>query len=103
MIGVDHAGIGLIDGMLQGATQVFRFVSGVLSDRFPRASGSSSSDTRSRPSPGAPGALGGFASALGLRLADGVGKGMKDAPARTRWWRIPRPKRRAAAPSGSTA
>jgi len=81
MIGVDHAGIGLIDGMLQGATQVFRFVSGVLSDRFSARKrfvflGYALSSV-SRPLLAL---SGGFASALGLRLADGVGKGMKDAP-----------------------
>ncbi|HLC89932.1 MAG TPA: MFS transporter, partial [Patescibacteria group bacterium] len=33
-LGVSRAGIGLIDGLLQGTTSFFRFVSGILSDRF---------------------------------------------------------------------
>ena len=81
MIGVSHAGIGLIDGVLQGATQVFRFVSGVLSDRYGSRKrfvflGYALSSV-SRPLLAL---SGGFASALGLRLVDGIGKGMKDAP-----------------------
>ncbi|HTK59586.1 MAG TPA: MFS transporter [Candidatus Baltobacteraceae bacterium] len=81
LIGVSHAGIGLIDGALQGATQVFRFVSGVLSDRFAARKrfvflGYALSSV-SRPLLAL---SGGFASALGLRLVDGVGKGVKDAP-----------------------
>jgi len=81
LIGVSHAGIGLIDGVLQGATQVFRFVSGVLSDRFAARKrfvflGYALSSV-SRPLLAL---AGGFASALGLRLVDGIGKGVKDAP-----------------------
>jgi len=81
MIGVSHAGIGLIDGVLQGATQVFRFVSGILSDRFAARKrfvflGYALSSV-ARPLLAL---SGGFASALGLRLVDGIGKGVKDAP-----------------------
>lgn len=81
LLGIGHAGIGLIDGVLQGATQVFRFVSGVLSDRYAARKrfvflGYALSSV-SRPLLAL---SGGFASALGLRLVDGIGKGMKDAP-----------------------
>ncbi|HJV32456.1 MAG TPA: MFS transporter, partial [Patescibacteria group bacterium] len=81
MIGIGHAGIGLIDGVLQGATQFFRFVSGVLSDRYAARKrfvflGYALSSV-ARPLLAV---SGGFASALGLRLIDGIGKGMKDAP-----------------------
>jgi MFS family permease len=34
LLGFSRADIGLIDGLLQGATNVFRFVSGFVSDRF---------------------------------------------------------------------
>lgn len=81
LLGVSYAGIGLIDGVLQGATSVFRFVSGVLSDRFASRKrfvflGYALSSV-SRPLLAF---AGGFAPALGLRLIDGAGKGMKDAP-----------------------
>lgn len=81
LLGLTPAGIGLIDGLLQGSTSVFRFVSGVLSDRFRNRKqfiffGYALSSV-ARP-------LLGFASTFGavagLRLVDGVGKGMKDAP-----------------------
>lgn len=81
LLGFTPAGIGLIDGLLQGATSVFRFVSGVLSDRFRDRkrlvfAGYALSSV-ARP-------LLGFASSFGavagLRLVDGIGKGTKDAP-----------------------
>ncbi|HSD12542.1 MAG TPA: MFS transporter, partial [Patescibacteria group bacterium] len=34
LLGVSAGGIGLVDGLLQGATNLFRFVSGILSDRL---------------------------------------------------------------------
>ena len=81
LLGVSHAGIGLIDGLLQGATSLFRFVSGVLSDRFKNRKrfvflGYALSSV-SRPLLAIAGA---FGSAAILRTLDGVGKGMKDAP-----------------------
>jgi MFS family permease len=81
LLGFTPAGIGLIDGLLQGATSVFRFVSGILSDKLRNRKrlifwGYTLSSI-SRP------LLGFFASfgaIAGLRLIDGVGKGTKDAP-----------------------
>ncbi len=81
LIGFSHAGIGLVDGALQGATSFFRFVSGILSDRFKNrkrfvfAGYVLSSLARPLLFVGAS-----FASILSLRTIDGVGKGMKDAP-----------------------
>jgi len=81
MLGVSYAGIGLIDGMLQGSTSVFRFISGILSDRFKKRKffvffGYALSSV-ARP-------LLALASTFGfvatMRVIDGVGKGMKDAP-----------------------
>lgn len=81
MIGVGHAGIGLIDGMLEGATNAFRLVTGILSDRFAARKGfiflGYVLSSVARPLLAF---SGGFAAALGLRLVDGAGKGMKDAP-----------------------
>lgn len=81
LIGVSHAGIGLVDGLLQGATNIFRMVSGVLSDRFRNRKGfvflGYAFSSVARPFLAV---AGGFATILGLRLVDGVGKGMKDAP-----------------------
>jgi MFS family permease len=81
LLGVSHAGIGAIDGMLQGATSIFRFISGIISDRFKKRKlfvfiGYALSSI-ARP-------LLALASSFGtvaaLRIADGVGKGTKDAP-----------------------
>jgi len=81
LLGVSYAGIGLIDGFLQGATSIFRFVSGFLSDRFKRRKlfvflGYALSSV-ARP-------LLAIASSFGfisvLRIVDGIGKGTKDAP-----------------------
>lgn len=81
LLGVSHAGIGLIDGLLQGSTNVFRIVSGVLSDRFRDRKGfvflGYACSSVARPLLAVAGA---FASIVGLRVLDGVGKGMKDAP-----------------------
>jgi MFS family permease len=81
LLGVSHAGIGLIDGLLQGATSVFRMVSGILSDRYRDRKGfvflGYALSSIARPLLAA---AGGFGTILGLRVIDGVGKGMKDAP-----------------------
>ncbi|HTK03992.1 MAG TPA: MFS transporter [Candidatus Eisenbacteria bacterium] len=81
LLGVSAAGIGLIDGLLQGATNVFRFVSGLLSDRFRDRKRliflGYALSSLARPLLAMAGSFGAVAA---LRLADGVGKGMKDAP-----------------------
>lgn len=81
LLGFSPAGIGLIDGLLQGATSVFRFVSGVLSDRFRNRKrlvflGYALSSV-SRPLLGI---VSSFGAVAALRVVDGVGKGTKDAP-----------------------
>ncbi len=80
-LGVSRAGIGFIDGLLQGLTAVFRFVSGILSDRFRSRKGlvffGYAISSVSRPLLALAGSFG-FVAAL--RAFDGVGKGMKDAP-----------------------
>jgi len=81
LVGVSGAGIGLIDGLLQGSTSIFRFVSGFLSDRFKNRKSfvlaGYALSSISRPLLSVAGAF--FPVAL-LRLADGIGKGGKDAP-----------------------
>lgn len=81
LLGVSRSGIGLIDGLLQGVTNLFRFVSGVLSDRLQKRKGliflGYALSSASRPLLGlvaAPAAIG------ALRVIDGIGKGTKDAP-----------------------
>ncbi len=80
-LGVSTAGIGLADGLLQGATNIFRFVSGILSDHIRHRKGlvfigyAFSSVTRPLLA-----LAGSFGSIATLRLLDGVGKGTKDAP-----------------------
>ena len=81
LLGFTPAGIGLIDGLLQGATSIFRFVSGLLSDKFRNRKrlvfiGYALSSV-ARPLLGLASSFGAVA---GLRLADGIGKGTKDAP-----------------------
>lgn len=81
LIGISHAGIGAIDGLLQGSTSIFRFVSGILSDRFKKRKlfvfAGYALSSIARP-------LLALASSFGavavLRTLDGVGKGTKDAP-----------------------
>src|SRR3989344_5585553 len=81
LLGVSHAGIGAIDGLLQGATSIFRFVSGIISDRFKKRKlfvfiGYAISSL-ARPLLALTST---FAAVAILRVADGVGKGTKDAP-----------------------
>jgi MFS family permease len=81
LLGFTPAGIGLIDGLLQGATSVFRFISGILSDKFRNRKrlvflGYALSSV-SRPLLGFAASFGAIA---GLRFVDGIGKGTKDAP-----------------------
>lgn len=80
-LGFSRAGIGLVDGLLQGATSVFRFVSGIISDRFRNRKffiflGYALSSI-SRPLLAL---FGTFPAIAALRTLDGAGKGMKDAP-----------------------
>lgn len=81
LLGISHAGIGAIDGLLQGATSIFRFVSGVLSDHFKKRKlfvfiGYILSSV-ARPLLALAST---FTSVAVLRTIDGVGKGTKDAP-----------------------
>lgn len=80
-LGFDRALIGLIDGLLQGSTHVFKFISGVLSDRLENRKGlvffGYALSSIARPLLALTSAFSGIA---GARILDGVGKGMKDAP-----------------------
>jgi len=81
LLGISTAGIGLIDGLLQGSTSIFRFVSGILSDRLRDRKrlvflGYALSSV-SRPLLAV---MSSFGAIAGLRLMDGIGKGTKDAP-----------------------
>jgi MFS family permease len=81
LIGFSHAGVGLVDGILNGTTYFFWFISGILSDRLRNRKGliffGYALSSVARP-------LLAFAAAFlpiaALRGIDGVGKGMKDAP-----------------------
>jgi MFS family permease len=80
-IGVSYAHIGAIDGLLQGTMSVFRFISGVLSDHFRNRKffiflGYSLSSV-ARPLLALTSS---FIPVVFLRILDGAGKGMKDAP-----------------------
>lgn len=80
-LGLGRASIGLIDGLLQGSTNIFRFVSGILSDRFKNRKkfvflGYALSSI-ARPLLAL---VGSFGYVAALRVIDGVGKGTKDAP-----------------------
>ena len=80
-LGAVRADIGLIDGLLNGTTAIFRLVSGIASDRLKNRKGmvfvGYAISSVARP-------LLAFAGSLPfvaiLRAADGVGKGTKDAP-----------------------
>ncbi|MDD5438427.1 MAG: MFS transporter [Patescibacteria group bacterium] len=80
-LGLSRAGIGLIDGLLQGTTSLFRFISGILSDKyqdrkfFVFAGYALSSVARPLIALAST-----FPWIAGLRIIDGVGKGTKDAP-----------------------
>ncbi len=81
LLGISHAGIGAIDGLLQGATSIFRFVSGIVSDRFRKRKlfvflGYALSSI-ARPFLALASSFGAVAA---LRVLDGIGKGTKDAP-----------------------
>lgn len=81
LLGVSLASIGFIDGLLQGSTSIFRFVSGILSDRYKNRKGfiflGYALSSISRPLL----AVASFFPFIAtLRAVDGVGKGMKDAP-----------------------
>lgn len=81
LLGMSRAEIGLIDGLLQGTWNVCRFLSGWISDRYHRRKefvflGYALSSV-ARPLL----ALASSAFAIGgLRVLDGAGKGIKDAP-----------------------
>ncbi len=81
LLGVSRAGIGLVDGLLQGATALFRLVSGLASDRWrarkPLVFLGYLLSSAARPLLAA---AGGFGAIAALRTADGAGKGAKDAP-----------------------
>lgn len=81
LLNVSHAGIGAIDGMLQGATSIFRFISGIISDHYKKRKlfvfiGYALSSL-ARPLLALSST---FTSVAILRVMDGVGKGTKDAP-----------------------
>lgn len=81
LLGLSHADVGLIDGLLQGSTSLFRFVSGLLSDKFKKRKqfvflGYALSSV-ARPLLALAGSLPAIAA---LRTVDGIGKGTKDAP-----------------------
>ena len=80
-LGLNKANIGLIDGLLQGTTSIFRFISGLLSDRLRNRKAlvffGYALSAISRPLLALTGS---FASIAFLRIVDGAGKGTKDAP-----------------------
>jgi MFS family permease len=81
LLGFSRAGIGLIDGLLAGAWNVFRFISGILSDRFKNRKSfvflGYALSSVARPLLALFPSFGAIAA---LRVIDGVGKGTKDAP-----------------------
>lgn len=81
LLNVSQSQIGLIDGLLQGTTNVCRFVSGLVSDRWNKKKqfvfiGYAVSSV-ARPLLALASS---FAPIAGLRILDGAGKGIKDAP-----------------------
>ena len=81
MIGIGAGGIGLIDGLLNGTTSFFRFVSGVLSDRYKdRKAFVLFGYTLSALARPLLFLASSFFPVAALRVIDGVGKGSKDAP-----------------------
>ncbi len=81
LLGMSRWEIGLIDGLLQGTTNLFRFISGWLSDktarRKPLVFAGYALSSIARPILAL---AGGIASIAAIRIGDGAGKGMKDAP-----------------------
>lgn len=81
LLGLSRAEIGLIDGLLQGAQNICRFVSGWLSDRFRNRKRfvflGYAISSLARPLLAVAPSL---AALAGLRAVDGMGKGLKDAP-----------------------
>jgi MFS family permease len=81
LLGVGGGSIGLIDGLLAGATSLARLGSGIVSDRIRNRKGlvligyALSSVTRPLLA-----LFAAFAPIAALRIADGLGKGTKDAP-----------------------
>lgn len=81
LLGLSRANIGLIDGLLQGVWNICRFLSGWLSDRFHRRKqfvffGYALSSV-ARPLLALASS---FLPVAALRIVDGAGKGIKDAP-----------------------
>ncbi|MFZ2804399.1 MAG: MFS transporter, partial [Patescibacteria group bacterium] len=80
-LGASRATIGLMDGLLNGSTALFRLVSGLLSDRTRKRKAfvfvGYVISSVARPLLAVTGSV---AVIGGLRTLDGVGKGMKDAP-----------------------
>ncbi len=80
-LGATRADIGLVDGLLNGATALFRLVSGVLSDRLRNRKGliflGYALSSVARPLLAFAGSV---PAVIALRVADGIGKGTKDAP-----------------------
>lgn len=81
LLGASPAAIGLIDGLLQGATNLCRLVSGFLSDRLRNRKRlvflGYALSSAARPLLSLAGSVGAIGA---LRVIDGVGKGTKDAP-----------------------
>jgi MFS family permease len=81
LLGMSRAEIGLIDGLLQGTTNVCRFLSGWISDRYHRRKQfvfiGYALSSAARPLLALASS---FFSIAGLRVLDGAGKGIKDAP-----------------------
>ena len=81
LLALSRAEIGLIDGLLQGTTNIFRFLSGYFSDRFHARKGfvffGYALSSVARPLLAAATF---FLPIAVLRVLDGAGKGIKDAP-----------------------
>lgn len=81
LLGMSRAEIGLIDGLLQGTQNIFRLLSGLISDRFHRRKQfvfiGYALSSAARPLLALASS---FLSLAGLRVLDGAGKGIKDAP-----------------------
>ncbi len=81
LLGLNRADIGLIDGLLQGTTNICRFLSGWISDRFhQRKQFVFFGYTLSSIARPLLALTGSFLPVAALRILDGAGKGIKDAP-----------------------